>query len=89
MADEVPESPGADSRQGSGGCRWLRFRRVPVQMTDEVPKASVADGVRFRRDWYRKLMRYRRIPGQVADEVPEVPVQMADEVLEGSGADSK
>ena len=35
MADEVPE--------GSGG-RWLmRFRRVPVQMADEVPESFGED----------------------------------------------
>ena len=35
MADEVPESRGADSRQGCGGfrCRWLmRLWRVPGQI---------------------------------------------------------
>ena len=36
-ADEVPES--------SVRCRWqTRFRRVPVQMADEVPEGSGADG---------------------------------------------
>ena len=47
MADEVPESSGADCRQGSGGFRrrWLmRFRRVLVQMADEVAEGSGADG---------------------------------------------
>ena len=36
---QIANEVGADSRQGSGGfrCRWLmRFRRVPVQMADEV-----------------------------------------------------
>ena len=46
LADEVPDSSGADSRQASGGfrCRWLmRFRRVSGQKTDEVPESSGAD----------------------------------------------
>ena len=46
IADKVPAGSGADSREGSGGfrCRWLmRFRRVPVQMADEVLEGCGAE----------------------------------------------
>ena len=71
--------------EDSGGfrCRWLmKFRRVPVQMADEVPESFGADGSGAdgwwgsEGFWCRWLMRFRL-------------VQMADEVLEGSGADGR
>ena len=60
-------------------CRWLmRFRRVPVQMADEVPDGSGADSRQGSGGfWCRKLMRFQSVPVQKADEVPE-----------GSGAES-
>ena len=72
----VPEPSGADGWWGSGGfrCRWLmRFRRVPVQMADEVPE-PMADEVPegsggFRCRW---LMKFRLVPVQVADKVAEL-----------------
>ena len=74
-ADDVLEGSGANSRHGSGGF-WCRL------MADEV------------------LMRFWRVPAQIARKAPaqiarKVPAgsgadgQMTDEVLEGSGADSK
>ena len=46
----VPNGSDADSRRGSGGFwyRWLRrFRRVPDQKADEVPRVAgqIADEV--------------------------------------------
>ena len=58
------------SGEGSGGfrslpVRWvMKFRRVPVQVADEVPEGSGADGRQgsggFRCRWPR---RFRRVPG--------------------------
>ena len=55
----------------------MSFRRVPVQMANDVPEGRGADSRqgsgRFRG---RKVMKFRRVPVQIADKVPE-----------GSGAD--
>ena len=57
----------------------MSFRRVPVQMANDVPEGRGADSRqgsgRFRG---RKVMRFR-----------SVPVQMANDVPEGRGADSR
>ena len=69
---------------GCGGfrCRWLmRFRRVPVQMADEVPEGSGADGWWGSGGFRCRWLRFRR--------VRETPVQIADKVPEGSGAVAK
>ena len=49
----------------------MRFRRVPVQIANEVPEGSGADS------WWgsgefrcRLLMRFRRVPGQIAKNLP-------------------
>ena len=73
LQHQVPEKVPEKVPEGSGSfrCRWLmRFRRVPVQMVDEVPESFGADSSGgFRGRW---LMRLWRVPGQIADEVPEV-----------------
>ena len=109
------EGSGADGWWGSGGFRgrWLsggfwrrllmRFRRVLVQMADEVPESRGADSRLgcggFRCRW---LMRLWRVPGQIGASwwgskrlrcrwlmrFRRVWSEMADEVLEGSGAES-
>ena len=72
IADKVPESCGADCRQGFR-CRWLmKFQRVAVQI------AQGCGGFRCR--W---LMKFWRVRVQIANKVPEVPMQMADEVSNG------
>ena len=98
----VPETSEADGWRGSKGfrcrwpmrfgrfrCRWLmRFQRVVVQMADEVPESSGADGRWGSGEfWGRWLTRFQRVPVQMADEVRKVPGQMADEVPEGCGPD--
>ena len=82
----------------------MRFRRVPVQIADEVPESSGAEswwgsGTKgsggFRQGW---LMRFWRVRAQVGNKVPEgcyrwlmkfrrVAVQLAHKFAEGSGAD--
>ena len=66
MVDEVLEGSGADGFP-EFWCRLLmRFRRVPVQMADEVPDSG-ADSRQgsggFRCRW---LMRFWRVPVQMA-----------------------
>ena len=59
-----------------------------MQKAEEVPDGSGADSRQgsggFRRRW---LMRFRMVLAQIADKVPKVPVQIADKVPAGSGAD--
>ena len=71
MADEVPNGSGAHSRRGSGGFwyRWLtRFRRVPDQKADEVPRVAgqIADEVLEGSGTHSKQssggFRYKNIP---------------------------
>ena len=103
MADKILGGSGADSKQSSGGfqCRWLmRFRTVwcrqgsgRFRMTDEGGRIPVqiaskkvcgkfcgimAENRQASGFWCRWLMRFRK-----------VPVQMDNEVPDGSGADSR
>ena len=46
MVEEVPEGRCSDSKEGSGGFRYrslMRFRRVMVQIADEVSEGYGAD----------------------------------------------
>ena len=96
----VPEGSGADGWWSSGGLwrrKLMKFRRVLVQMADEIPEGSGADG------WWssggfqcRWLMKFQRVPVQMADEVSNGVVQTRFWRVpdgwwgsEGSGADSK
>ena len=60
-----------------------------MQMVHKLPEGSGADSRQgsggFQQTRFRQ---FRRVLAQKTDEVPKVPVQMADEVPKGSGADS-
>ena len=63
----VPEGSDADTLWGSGSfrCRYsVRFRRVTVQIPEEVPEGLGEDA------WW-DVVRFRRVPGQIPCEVPE------------------